>query len=341
MSALIARLRGRASLSPAAGATARGARGGTPGRAGQRGATVLLALVTVALVSALAVRLLVGQEHWLRQVSLQGDRMQSLVLGDVGLNYARAVLADDERRGGVDHAQEAWARPLPPMSVEGGLLAGRVFDLQGRLNLNDAAALPPDGRQAATPPGTAALVRLFAALELPPTLLATLADWIDADNEPRAGGAEDAYYLSLPTPYRGANQPLESLDELALVRGFNADTIARLRPHVVALPPGTLVNVSAAAAPVLQPMLPTLSAEEAAALRRSGDRKPFASLEDFRTRAEELGAELPGVPGLAVSSGWFEIVGDVQWGEAYTRMQMIVERQGGGRMPRIARKNVL
>lgn len=306
----------------------------------QRGATVLLALVTVALVSALAVRLLVGQEHWLRQVSLQGDRMQSLVLGEVGLNYARAVLADDERRGNVDHAQEAWARPLPPMSVEGGLLAGRVFDLQGRLNLNEAAALPADP-QAATPPGAAALVRLFDALELPPALLNSLGDWIDGDNEPRSGGAEDAYYLSLSTPYRGANQPLESLDELALVRGFNADTIARLRPHVVALPPGTLVNVNAASALVLQAMLPTLSQEETVALRRSGDRKPFASLDDFRARAEDLGAALPGVPGLAVSSGWFEIVGDVQWGEAYTRMQMIVERQGGGRMPRIARKNVL
>lgn len=55
-------------------------------------------------------------------------------------------------------------------------------------------------------------------------------DWIDEDTEPRPLGCEDEYYASLSTPYKTANRPLQSVEELLLVRGvtpqlmFGADT---------------------------------------------------------------------------------------------------------------------
>ncbi|WP_235935133.1 type II secretion system protein GspK [Candidatus Laterigemmans baculatus] len=44
-------------------------------------------------------------------------------------------------------------------------------------------------------------------------------DYLDADDEPREFGAESEYYLSLPSPYDAKNGPLDSVEELLLVKG--------------------------------------------------------------------------------------------------------------------------
>lgn len=45
-------------------------------------------------------------------------------------------------------------------------------------------------------------------------------DWIDEDSEPRELGAEQEYYTTLATPYSPPNGPLQSVEELLLVRGI-------------------------------------------------------------------------------------------------------------------------
>lgn len=44
-------------------------------------------------------------------------------------------------------------------------------------------------------------------------------DWLDDDIEPRDSGAESEYYITLPTPYEPKNGPIDSIEELLLVRG--------------------------------------------------------------------------------------------------------------------------
>jgi len=45
-------------------------------------------------------------------------------------------------------------------------------------------------------------------------------DWVDTNEEHRLHGAEsDDYYLSLPTPYRARNGPMESVNELLQIKG--------------------------------------------------------------------------------------------------------------------------
>jgi general secretion pathway protein K len=46
-------------------------------------------------------------------------------------------------------------------------------------------------------------------------------DWIDPNNEHRLNGAEsEDYYLTLPTPYRARNAPIESITELLQIKGI-------------------------------------------------------------------------------------------------------------------------
>ena len=51
-------------------------------------------------------------------------------------------------------------------------------------------------------------------------LIAALRDFIDFDDTLRPEGAEQEYYDTLPRPYAVRNGPLETLDEVLLVRGF-------------------------------------------------------------------------------------------------------------------------
>jgi DNA uptake protein ComE-like DNA-binding protein len=52
-----------------------------------------------------------------------------------------------------------------------------------------------------------------------PAIADAILDWIDTDSEPRPMGCEDEYYTSLPSPYACPNGPLQSVEELLLVRG--------------------------------------------------------------------------------------------------------------------------
>jgi type II secretory pathway component PulK len=50
-------------------------------------------------------------------------------------------------------------------------------------------------------------------------LAASIIDWRDEDSEITPGGAEDEYYLLLSEPYNCKNAPLETVDEILLIKG--------------------------------------------------------------------------------------------------------------------------
>ena len=67
-------------------------------------------------------------------------------------------------------------------------------------------------------------VRLLMALPGMTTDTAeAILDWIDADDEPRELGAESETYVSMPTPYAPTNGPVDSVEDLLLVRGVTPE----------------------------------------------------------------------------------------------------------------------
>lgn len=58
----------------------------------------------------------------------------------------------------------------------------------------------------------------------------SLLDWTDDDDDPRNDGAESAWYER--RSIRPRNGPLQSIDELVAVRGFNAAAVDRVRSFV-------------------------------------------------------------------------------------------------------------
>jgi len=201
-------------------------------RARQHGVAIVLAMGVVALAAMAATAMMITQSTWSREGELTADHVQAQALIEAGVDWSRAILANDRRANSVDYLGEPWALRLPPMPVENGELAGYIEDQQGLFNLNN---LVTGGKVNLAQ--LAHFQRLLSVLGLPPALAGAVVDWIDADSEPQPqGGAEDETYLAMQPPYLAANQPLNDVAELALVRGFDDGVRARLRPFVTRCP---------------------------------------------------------------------------------------------------------
>jgi len=56
-----------------------------------------------------------------------------------------------------------------------------------------------------------------------PTIVDSILDWRDLDNDPHLNGAESDYYLRLDPPYFAKNGPIDDLAELLLVQGMTPE----------------------------------------------------------------------------------------------------------------------
>lgn len=289
----------------------------------ERGAALIVALLVVALATTLASNLIWRQDLWLRQVETRRDLAQARLLALAGIDWARAVLAEDARISSTDHNGEPWATKVPTMPAEGGEIGGEMSDEEGKWNLNNLAR---NGQ--AQPEDLAIFLRLLKQLQLPAELALTLADWLDTDDEASPEGAEDAYYLAQKPPYRSANRELSDLDNLLRVRGFSSAIVERLRPYVSVLPGYNPVNLNTTSAIVLAAVLPELSPSDAQQIVSERNRVPFRDIADFRNRLPrpDLGA-IGGTAQIDVRSRFFSVAIRSRYGNADMISTALLDRQ--------------
>ncbi len=156
-----------------------GARGLAATEHSQRGAALLAALLTVALVATLATAGLWQQWRAVEVEAAERQRAQALWILNGALDWTRLILREDAAAGDVDHLAEPWAVPLQearlstfPASdrntdtagttIDQAFLSGEIVDLQSRLNL---ASLQEGARVSEA--GLRRFQRLFLQLGLP------------------------------------------------------------------------------------------------------------------------------------------------------------------------------
>ena len=290
-----------------------------------RGAALIMALLVVAVATILSTTLLFRQDVWLRQVDTQRDLAQARIIAGAGIAWARAVLAYDARTSVSDHLGEAWAVTVPTTRVEDGEIGGQVTDEQAKWNLNNLVL--PDGNARAG--NREVFRRLLAQLQLPPVLESTLVDWMDKDGNALPDGAEDGYYLTQSPPYRSANQPLTDIDGLLRVRGFSANVVERLRPHVTALPSYHSANVNTATPIVLAALLPDMTPSEIRQLLAERERVPFRAFADFRSRLPRPDIVADQAQ-LDTRSRYFTVLIRARYGRAGINTEALLDRKGSG-----------
>ena len=293
--------------------------------ASQRGAAVILALLTVALVAGLAAASVSDLGVAMDHVAGRHDQAQARQLARGAVDWARNVLAEDARSSTVDHLGEAWAVKVPPTPVEEGEVSGELQELSGRLNLNNLASA--DGADIVE---IEQFQRLLAILGIgdgdAQNLTAALLDWLDADDSPRLpGGAESSWYAAQTPPRRPANAPLVAVGELLQVRGFTPQLVAQLKPFVATLPAGSKVNVNTAPAEVLAAVVPGLSLDAARVMVVQRSRAWFKDVAYFQARLPSPDMK-PDPARIAITSRHFLATGRARYGVAMVRMEVLLDR---------------
>ena len=292
----------------------------------ERGIAAITAILIVAVAATAATLMLAQQSAMLDQTMLVTSRAQADMYARAGLDWARGTLLEDARTSGAfDSLGEAWAQPIVGLPIERAVVSGLITDEQGKFNLNNL--LQNTQRSDAD---MRAFGRLLSSVGAPPEIAEAVLDWIAGDADlGGSGGAEDAYYLSLARPYRAANVPMTQVEELYRIRGFDAATIARLKPYVTALPARTALNVNTASDRVLAAVL-DISPDKAAQLVAERGTRPFGTAQDFADRARKLGIEtVP--PGLAVASSFFSLRVQVAQDDVQLAVEALVQRDAAAR----------
>jgi len=289
----------------------------------QRGIALVTAVMIVAIAAAIAVQIAFAHQIWFRQMENVADRGATDWLRRGALHWASVALLDDAARNSIDHLGESWAMGLPILPVEGGAIKVSIEDAQGRFNLNSVWR-----NNAQSPQDIAIFERLIERLQLDRSLANALVNWIDPNSNVRAGGAEDIAYLNLNPPYRAANRPLASVDELRLVRGFDAKTVAALLPYVTVLPPAAAseINVNTASPVVLAALVQGLDLPTAQRIADGRLGKPFNNINEFKSELPP-GLALP-AGGLSVKTDYFLITLDTSIGRHERRSEALLQRTG-------------
>lgn len=296
----------------------------------QRGAALLMAMLTVTLVATLAAASLWQQWRSVEVEAAERQRVQSTWILTGALDWARLILREDARSGGADHLAEPWAVPLQESRLStflaadrnntGGMdsdeqvdafLSGQITDMQSRLNITN---LVQDGKISEV--SLAAFSRLFELLNLPPLELTLLSTQLQAALEDRKASSTDSAVPLLP----------RSAAQLGWL-GLSPGTVAALQPYVTVLPVRTAVNLNTASAQVLVASVPNLSMAEAQKLVTARASKYFRSTADANAVLNQPAIVFSDSE-LGVFTRYFEVLGRLRLGTTTVLERSLVQRDG-------------
>jgi type II secretory pathway component PulK len=216
----------------------------------RRGVILILVLVVVAMLALASMTFCELMLNERRAAETAGRQARARALAQSGAEVARQFLdraPDDQLDAGglYDNPQRfghtVAAPDLTPQQCgyfsviapkyENNSISGVRYGLQDesmRINLNTLLAMDKSSTGGAAAGGTAssssgpnptAKAVLMALPSMTDEISDAILDWLDADDTTRDNGAESDYYGSLTPPYAARNGPIQSIDELLLVRG--------------------------------------------------------------------------------------------------------------------------
>jgi general secretion pathway protein K len=291
----------------------------------QRGAALLMAMLTVALVATMAAAALWQQWRSVEIEARERERLQATWVLIGALDWARLILREDARNGGPDHLAEPWsialreARLSTFLAMERGgselgddaFLSGQITDAQARLNITNLIV----GNQVSEP-DREAFTRLFTQLGIPTAEL----DALVANLLRAAASVDKADDSRTPIPLLA-----QRVAQLAWY-GVSAQSLALLQPFVVVLPSRTQINLNTASAEVIAARIEGLDLSDARSLVNARNRAPFRTLSEV-TRIVPT-AERLDPSQVGVATRFFEIEGRLRMHDTEVRERSLVQRNG-------------
>lgn len=296
---------------------------------GQRGAALLIAMLTVAIVATFSSAALWYQWRSIEVEKAERQRLQVAWMLTGALDWSKLILREDARTGPVDHLGEPWALVLEEsrlstflaadknntaVSLEETLdafLSGYVIDAQSRMNVNN---LVRDG--AISESDKAQFKKLFRQLNINPVELDLLCDNLLASAVTRPEFAVFNEVSLRPQRVRQLNW-----------LGVKASTISKLQPYISLLPNPTPVNLNTASPEVLYAVIPNIDMSTARQIVKIRETQPFQDLRQA-TDLLKLGNNILDSKIHSVGTNYFYVIGRMRIEETTIEEVSLISRQG-------------
>ncbi|ABB33583.1 General secretion pathway protein K [Geobacter metallireducens RCH3] len=282
----------------------------------EQGFALVLTLVVTALLVAVAVEFIHGVYV---DTSLQRNFVnlqQASLMADSGVKGGIALIRSLRQSG--DNTALLQVLEIPQeLEDEKGKVSVTIEEENGKLNLNAVSEFHDQARR-----------RLLRLQGFPEGISDAVADWVDADQDPRPDGAETPYYQALSAPYLPRNGPMQTFGELGLVRGFTPAIVQKLSPYATVYGADWAIDINTAPLPVLMALHDDMTEELARAIIERRRQTPFASTGELATvPGMDRIANSPGMQ-LGVRGSTYRLVSRATVGEAVRIVEAVVGLEG-------------
>ncbi len=314
----------------------------------QRGIAALTAMLVVTIATILAVELIWDLNLDLRRTEtiLAREQARQIAYG-LELLAAQLLEADheDDNEGSVqgsDNLLEVWAEQYS-FPFEGGQVAGRLEDMQGRFNLNNLVNYRCQ-RKTSDPDIVKEQFRRLLRIATSDlereqqidvdAVVDSVMDWLDADQLPDLVGAEDGFYTALDPAYRAGNFWFTSTSELQAVNGMTPAAYRVISGLLAALPPlqgnDLPINVNTAPEPVLRSLSEDVADAQVADWIERQQFDPFDNqtigTDFFGEGSDSARLDQNEMPAVATASQYFRLTVIASIGTTRLTMYSLLER---------------
>ena len=248
-------------------------------RSRNNGSALISVLILLAFASSLLIVFLNISKQDQKQINSfkknNSILMQLHAVEDFAINILNV---DYQNSPNMTYRNENWGNSIPAFAVGTYSVSLDIEDLQSKLNINSLMRNASDINFIQLE----RMISLFDQLNINQDLLYALIDWIDINSDTiTAAGAEDDHYLNLNPPYRTANNYIENLDEILLIKGFDYKILKKLKPHITAISHDYNININTVSNETisfLHPMIGPINSEK---IIRQRNKSPFENRKDF------------------------------------------------------------
>ena len=311
-----------------------------------RGLALLITLLVVALLVVVTMEF--GRSIWHQYLVAdglgRGARLGAIARSGVVLG--KVLLEQDGAEDSqADSLLARWAidddTDLSALFDE-GVLELRITDESGRLQVNSLALQGAGGealRQSLLNLLLSGGFRIEGDSEAR-TIVDSLVDWIDEDDQEQEMGAETGYYRAAGKEYGCRNAPVRTVEELLLVRGisrkllFGGEGLKALADFITVYGEDGKININTAPLEVLAALNPLMNADLGRSLddfRRDSDNGPLLADPGWYLRVPSWPGDVTFDPQLiTTSSRYFSIAATGSDGNGKRKLTAVVGRDARG-----------
>lgn len=258
----------------------------------RNGFVIIVVLCIVILMTALVLGFNRRTQMTLRAAESFTKSRQARACALSGLNLAIAAVKNNPSASAETSPDTLLCRPIS-FELDDVPCTVTLTEETGKININFLKT--PDGRE-----NRAAIDQLLRLIELlnqrqpkaPITcdIVPSIIDWTDADEHVTCLafvknhniGAESDYYTALSPPYKSANAPFDSIDQMLLVKGVTPAAFKTLQSCLTIYGDGA-ININTAPLLVIESMSEKMDTALAKLIIERRTIKPFESVEELRT----------------------------------------------------------